>query len=213
VSPTAQMPRKAERAAAEAVDAPGTRWLKILIILTVLGVLLLAAGYVILWQISAARDVEQNGAIRTLRDQSTQLQDQVRSLGGTPVVSTEQIAGPAGVAGERGATGLPGSTGPVGPAGPSGTPGQPGTPGPAGADGQNGAPGETGPAGPQGEPGPAGSVGETGPQGPPGPQGEPGPQGPQGEPGPAGPNCPPGTHVETVSYGVGLQTGPACVND
>lgn len=216
MTPTAHMPRQAERAAAEAVDGPGTRWLKILVALSIVGVLLLGAGFVISWRASAARDVEQDGAIRTLTGQSTQLQDQVRSLGGTPVVTAEQIAGPAGVAGERGATGLPGSTGPVGPAGPSGepgTPGQPGTPGPAGADGQNGVPGETGPAGSQGEPGPAGPVGETGPQGPAGPQGEPGPQGPQGEPGPAGPNCPAGTHVEIVSYGVGLQTGPACVND
>jgi hypothetical protein len=213
------MPRQAERAATEAVDTSGTRWLKILVTLTVIGVLLLGAGFVILWQVSAARDIEQDNAVNTLAGQGAQLQEQVRSLGGTPVVTPEQLAAPAAVVGERGATGETGAIGPQGPpgapgpAGEPGTPGQPGTPGTAGVDGQNGVPGETGPAGPPGEPGPAGPVGETGPQGPAGPQGETGPQGPPGEPGPAGPTCPAGTHVEIVSYGVGLQTGPACVND
>jgi type II secretory pathway pseudopilin PulG len=205
-------PDPVEQAAADAVDTKGRRWLIALVALAVVGVLVLGISFFVLWQ----RGAEQNDAIRTLASQGTQLQDQVRSLGGTPVVSNEQISGPAGVAGERGEAGAQGIPGPqglpgaTGPTGEPGTSGQPGAPGTAGVDGQNGVPGEAGPAGPQGEPGPAGPAGETGPQGP---QGEPGLQGPQGEPGPAGPSCPAGTHVEIVSYGVGLQTGPACVND
>lgn len=201
-----------EQAAADAVDTKGRRWLFVLVAVAVAGVLVLGVSFFVLWQ----REAGLNDAIRTLASQGTQLQDQVRSLGGTPVVSNEQISGPAGVAGERGEAGAQGIPGPqglpgaTGPTGEPGIPGQPGAPGTAGVDGQNGVPGEAGPAGPQGEPGPAGPAGETGPQGP---QGEPGLQGPQGEPGPAGPSCPAGTHVETVSYGVGLQTGPACVND
>lgn len=214
MSETSTLP-PVEQAAADAVDTRGRRWLIILVALVVVGVLVLSALFAVLWFSSRDRDAEQDGAINTLAGQGVALQEQVRSLGGTPVVTPEQLAGPAGVAGERGATGATGPQGPpgaTGPAGEPGTPGQPGAPGTAGVDGQNGAPGETGPAGPQGEPGPAGPVGETGPQGPPGPQGEPGPQGPQGEPGPAGPNCPAGTHVETVLY-ADLKSGPACVND
>jgi hypothetical protein len=169
VSDTSTMPPvepdPVEQAAADAVDTKGRRWLFLLVAVAVAGVLVLGVSFLVLWQ----REAGLNDAIRTLADQGGQLQDQVRGLGGTPVVSNEQIAGPAGVAGERGAAGAIGPQGPAGVAGPpgaTGPSGQPGAPGTAGVDGQNGAPGEVGPAGPQGEPGPAGPVGETGPQGP-----------------------------------------------
>lgn len=163
-----------EQAAADAVDTRGRRWLFILVGVVVAAVVVLGVLFVVLWISSAEHDETQNSAITDLGNKATALQDQVRSLGGTPVVSPEQIAGPAGVAGERGATGAAGPQGPAGPAGPSGapgspgptggpgTPGQPGAPGSAGVDGQDGAPGEAGPAGPQGEPGPAGPAGTPG---------------------------------------------------
>jgi hypothetical protein len=174
-----------EQAAADAVDTKGRRWLIVLVALAVVGVLVLGLGFAVLWFTSQDRDGEQNDAIRTLSGQGAQLQEQVRSLGGTPVVTPEQLAGPAGVAGERGAPGAAGATGPPGPAGTPGapgatgppgvpgTPGEPGTPGSAGTDGQNGAPGEPGPSGPQGPVGPQGVQGEQGPQGEVGPQGPP----------------------------------------
>lgn len=171
MSSTAQMPRQAERAARDAVDTTGRRWLVILVAFVVIGVLVLGAGFAFLWFATADRDDEQNDAIRTLAGQSTQLQDQVRSLGGTPVVTTEQISGPAGVAGERGVAG------PVGPPGPAGIPGTTGEPGPAGAPGQTGSPGSDGASG---------QNGSDGAPGPAGPQGEPGPIGPQGVQGEAG---------------------------
>ena len=180
MSETSTLP-PVEQAAADAVDTKGRRWLFILVALAVAGVLVLGISFLVLWQ----RGAEQNDAIRTLASQGSQLQDQVRSLGGTPVVSNEQIAGPAGVAGERGA---------AGPAGPPGPPGAdstvPGPQGPPGADST--VPGPAGPAGPPGLPGADSTV--PGPQGPagadstvPGPAGAPGPAGPSGEPGPAGP--------------------------
>jgi len=197
VSETSTLP-PVEQAAADAVDTRGRRWFAALLALVVLGVVGLGIMYTTEWR----RGAERDDAIRSLTSQGTQLQDQVRSLGAVPVVTPEQLAGPAGVAGERGATGA------VGPMGPQGLPGADSTvPGPAGEPGASGTPGEPG------SPGAPGAPGQDGATGPAGPQGDVGPQGPQGEPGPAGPTCPPGTHVETVSYGVGLQTGPACVND
>lgn len=175
MTPTSTMPA-VEKAAADAVDTRGRRLLYVLVALVVLGVVVLGIAFLVLWQ----RGGEQNDAIRTLTSQGTALQDQVRSLGATPVVTPEQLAGPAGVAGERGATGepgpagTPGSDGLPGSPGPAGEPGTAGSPGPAGSDGlngQNGADGNPGPAGPQGDPGPAG------------PQGDPGATGPAGEPG------------------------------
>lgn len=170
MTPTSAMPRAAERAAADAVDTTGRRWLVILIAVAVLGVLVLGAGFVIQWRAFQDRDGEQDGAIHTLTDQGTALQDQVRSLGATPVVTPEQLAGPAGVAGERGATGAAGSQGPAGAdstvPGPQGEPGQDGAdstvPGPAGAPGPAGSAGEPGPAGPQGDPGQQGETGAPG---------------------------------------------------
>lgn len=100
------------------------------------------------------------------------LADQVRDLGGTPVVEPSELptpapgapgpqgirgdtgpAGATGATGPRGLRGLMGLPGPIGPAGPQGVKGDTGPAGPAGADGQNGhdgadgAPGATGPAG------------------------------------------------------------------
>lgn len=177
---TSQMP-PVEQAAADAVDTRGTRWLKILVALAVAGVLLLGAGFAISWQASSDRDGEQNDAIRTLSGQGTALQDQVRSLGAVPVVTPEQLAGPAGVAGERGAQGLPGV------AGPQGLPGADSTvPGPQGVPGASGSPGEPGSPGVPGAPGQDSTV-----PGPQGPRGEPGADstvpGPQGQQGPVGP--------------------------
>lgn len=180
MSETSMLP-PVEQAAEDARDTRGTRWLKILVGLAVLGVLLLGLGFAISWQASSARDGEQNDAIRTLSGQGTALQDQVRSLGAVPVVTPEQLAGPAGVAGERGATGaagaqgLPGADstvpGPQGAPGVSGSPGEPGSPGVPGTPGQDGATGPQGPAGAPGAdstvPGPQGQQGETGPAGPP----------------------------------------------
>lgn len=106
---------------------------------------------------------------------SDALADQVKDLGGTPVVTP--------------------------PAGPRGEPGAQGPPGRDGEDGEDGEDGltppcyflvtqcvgEAGPQGEQGEVGPAGPAGEAGPTGPAGPAGPTGPAGPQGPSGPSGP--------------------------
>jgi hypothetical protein len=133
------------------------------------------------------------------------LANQVKALGGTPVVEPKAGApgsqGPPGVPGRTGATGPPGVRGPQGPPGAAGkngvTPpcalllggcvgpsGKNGTNGQAGTDGVNGKDGQTGPAGP------AGADGKPGAAGPQGPAGAAGPTGAQGEP---GPTCPTGT--------------------
>lgn len=122
------------------------------------------------------------------------LAEQVRSLGGTPVVT----APPRPVDGADGNDGQDGESGPPGTAGTSGVDGQNGAPGPAGPRGPAGVqpspiPGPTGPAGPTGAAGQDGADGAPGAQGetgPAGPQGEPGPQGPQGEQGPSGSPAP-----------------------
>lgn len=98
-----------------------------------------------------------------LEQQVTSLADQVRALGGDPVVSPQP--------GEPGSPGPPGNSGPPGVTGPSGPPGATvtGPAGPQGAPGEAGPPGDPGPAGPQGEQGPRGEKGEPGQQGEPGP--------------------------------------------
>jgi hypothetical protein len=109
-----------------------------------------------------------------------QLAQQVRQLGGTPVVQPSQLPGPTG------AQGIPGPVGPTGPAGVNGLNGSNGAAGRNGANGQNGAAGPAGMPGPIGPAGPSGSPGATGPTGPVGPTG------PAGSTGPTGPACPAG---------------------
>ncbi|MPZ71167.1 MAG: hypothetical protein GEU71_16820, partial [Actinobacteria bacterium] len=140
------------------------------------------------------------------------LAQQVRELGGNPVVESQiEVMPVPGPPGERG------RVGPIGPQGPPPSeaqvrsavlayfainPPQPGRP-PTEAEIQaavsrycaarNGCAGDAGPrgvSGATGETGPQGGQGEQGPQGIPGeqgPQGEPGEQGPSGEQGPVGP--------------------------
>jgi len=122
---------------------------------------------------SAANEKAATQATRAV----SQLAQQVKQLGGTPVVKPQQLSGPVG---PQGATGPTGPEGPRGMPGSVGPMGAPGATGPKGATGPAGTPGQTGPAGP------AGPAGPTGPTGPAGPKGEQGEQGPKGEQGPAG---------------------------
>lgn len=108
------------------------------------------------------------------------LSQQVRDLGGTPVVGPK---GDPGTAGQKGADGAPGTDGDDGTDGRNGADGKDGDPGPVGPTGAEGKAGTDGTPGKDGEPGPAGP---TGPPGPQGPQGDAGPTGPQGEQGPKG---------------------------
>jgi len=94
------------------------------------------------------------------------LADQVRSLGGQPVVEPSKLP-------------KSGAAGPAGPQGLSGPPGVQGVPGVRGLRGFMGKPGATGAMGPTGATGPAG---DTGPKGEPGKNGDPGPTGPAGYP-------------------------------
>lgn len=96
----------------------------------------------------------------------TELANQVRQLGGQPVVEPSELpkTGPQGDVGPEGPQGPPG---PAGPAGPQGEPGTDGTTGPTGAPGAS----VTGPAGPSGPAGPAGKDGKDGADGAPGPAG------------------------------------------
>ena len=105
------------------------------------------------------------------------LSQQVRNLGGTPVVGPK---GDPGTAGQKGADGLPGRDGSDGSDGRDGSNGEDGDPGPVGPTGAEGEPGA------EGAPGKDGATGPTGPAGPEGPQGDVGPTGPQGEQGPKG---------------------------
>jgi hypothetical protein len=115
------------------------------------------------------------------------LQQQVKSLGATPVTSVPPPAptpirgaqGIQGVPGVQGAQGAPGATGPRGSRGPRGS---------TGARGPVGENGGAGPIGPQGETGPPGTDGASGSPGPSGPAGDTGPTGPPGPIGPAGPD-------------------------
>jgi hypothetical protein len=124
------------------------------------------------------------------------LANQVKSLGGTPVVEAKPgargdpgVAGSQGPQGQQGIPGLRGPQGPigvtgrspacllepsrcVGPKGATGGTGVAGAQGPQGDTGPGGAKGDTGPAGTDGKPGADGAVGPTGPTGPTGPQGD-----------------------------------------
>jgi hypothetical protein len=93
----------------------------------------------------------------------TDLAEQVRSLGGQPVVEPSDLpqVGPQGDVGPQGLTGATGATGPQGPrglkgaTGPAGAAGAKGEPGPAGRDGKDGtdgADGADGAVGPAGYP-------------------------------------------------------------
>jgi hypothetical protein len=94
-----------------------------------------------------------------------------------------------------------GGVGTVGPTGPKGPAGPTGATGPSGATGSAGATGPTGPTG----------IGATGPAGPTGPTGATGPIGPTGATGPTGPAAPlggPFTHIQTVNWKHGANSGP-----
>lgn len=189
--------------------------------LGVLAVLVAAAGWLLLsgsiehaaqearQDTAQARDEAKRDAVANARrlqraqGQVRALAQQVKSLGGEPVVAPSEAPEPVAGLPELlpGLNGLPGPVGPPGPPGPPGPKGDQGArgllgllgpagaPGPPGATGEPGTVGETGPPGAAGEPGPQGPAGPPGPEGPAGPQG---PQGPEGPAGPAGPNCPDG---------------------
>lgn len=125
-----------------------------------------------------------------LRESVLALQEQVRRMGGTPVVANvpQPIPGERGEDGDAGLPGPPGRDGRDGPPGPPGAPGMPGVPGEDGEDGTDGQNGAEGPSGPPGSPGPPG---------------EPGPRGPQGEEGPQGEQGPPPEEVECEPSGGG----------
>lgn len=130
---------------------------------------IIVVGLLIHGLANTAREAQERADTATAA--VSDLAQQVRSLGGEPVVTPSDLpsAGPPGPTGPQGFPGPPGPSGPPGPVGPAGPQGHPGATGPTG---------------------PAGSTGLTGPKGDPGPQGnkgEPGPTGPQGDPGPAGP--------------------------
>ena len=115
--------------------------------------------------------------VERLESDRSALSQQVRDLGGTPVV------------GPRGENGLDGADGQTGPSGPPGPTGAAGVDGQDGTDGVPGSPGPTGPAGPSGQPGMDGTHGRDGIDGEPGPTG---PVGPQGDQGPPASACPTG---------------------
>lgn len=133
---------------------------------------------------------QQHALAQAARDNAkaaAALADQVRRLGGRPVVKPSTL--PTPVVGPKGDAGIPGVVGAVGPQG------EQGPPGPRGPRGATGARGPAGVDGQPGTPGPTGPRGEQGPAGPPGPQGErgePGPPGDRGPQGQSGPTCPDG---------------------
>jgi len=128
--------------------------------------------------------------LRQAESDSAVLSDQVKRMGGVPLVSPSAgppgERGPVGPAGQTvvGPRGLPGPSGPPGPAGRDGKPGKDGAVGLQGVPGLKGDPGATvtGPPGVKGDAGADGKDGKDGSAGPEGKQGEPGPR---GETGPA----------------------------
>jgi hypothetical protein len=197
--------RAVSRAAEAAIDHRGHKLMWICLGAVVVGLALLAVALV---SVLSGQD-RQGDAITSLRAQADravsaaqQLADQVRSMGGQPVVQPPApgAQGPAGAAGAQGPQGVSGPTGPSGP------------PGPTGPSGAPGAGGDTGPAGSDGA---AGADGAPGPQGPAGPTGPQGPQGPKGDTGQPGPACPSGyiarPAVITSPSGTTYQ-GIACVD-
>lgn len=169
------------------------------------GILLILA--LVAWALTLI--AAQHAQIRQLADEGGQLADQVRAMGGVPVVTPSP-----GAPGDPGAPGSPGS------------PGQPGADGRPGRTGQSGESGPQGPQGPQGEPGADGEPGAT-VQGPPGPSGAPGApgkdgadgadgeRGPAGPSGPPGPACPDGYQPETTTIVTpgGPKEAVVCVQD
>lgn len=152
--------------AADDAAAPQTRRLIVVLVATALAMGAGAIALIMLWH-NDSKDLES-----ALRSDITQLSEQVRGLGGTPVVSAP---------GAPGVDGQPGADGRDGVDGKDGDPGAPGADGtsPAclteprqcrGIDGQNGAPGQ------DGTPGKDGTDGQdaTGVPGPPGDKGDPG---------------------------------------
>lgn len=144
------------------------------------------AAVVALMGLWASVQINALGAqLRESEENQQVLSDQVKHLGGVPLVSPS-----AGPRGERGEPGPPGQTivGPRGSAGPSGPPGRPGRDGKDGATGPSGPPGVAGSPGPRGEPGAT----VTGPPGPKGADGKDGVDGKDGKdstvPGPTGPS-------------------------
>jgi len=113
--------------------------------------------------------VSQDRDLRSEQARGDALAQQVRSLGGTPVV------------GPRGATGAAGLIGPSGPSGSSGVSGKPGKDGSEGSPGPSGVPGSPGPSGAPGVPGSPGPAGPTGPAGQDGASGAPGREGADGK--------------------------------
>jgi hypothetical protein len=126
------------------------------------------------------------------------LSQQVRDLGGTPVVGPK---GDPGTEGQRGADGSPGRDGQAGRDGDDGTPGKDGDTGPSGTPGVDGNDGVKGADGAEGPAGDTGPVGPTGPEGPQGEQGDKGEKGDKGDRGDVGPAimCPDGyTPTQTM---------------
>ncbi|RSD26341.1 collagen-like domain-containing protein [Amycolatopsis eburnea] len=160
---TGEIERGIVKPAAKEAREPRTQWL------VYLGVTLVLGGLVWLAVIAFS----QSGEIAALREDSrdgqgaiAQLAEQVRQLGGTPVVQPA----PAGATGATGATGVPGLPG---------------------RDGKDGAPGQTPPClttpqqcvGADGKPGQNGTPGTPGTAGTPGVAGTPGKDGAPGTPG------------------------------
>nr|SAP16333.1 Phage tail fiber protein [Nonomuraea gerenzanensis] len=138
--------------------------------------------------------------VRQAESDRTVLTEQVKKLGGVPLVSPSP--GPPGERGDAGPRGLQGPPGPAGPTGPRGAAGQPGR---DGSPGPSGPPGMQGPKGDPGEQGARGEPGET-VTGPPDPAGE---RGPQGEPGPRGEAGPPPSGWTFTYAGVTYTCTPA----
>lgn len=149
---------------------------------------------------SFAFQVYSNAALNRSIDQSYRereaLAEQVRDMGGEPIVEptkkpdTGPLNGTDGIDGEDGEDGVQGPPGAQGERGPKGdkgdrgsggTDGSDGAQGSAGADGLNGADGAPGEPGPQGEPGPVGPAGPKGDTGPAGPAGADGKDGADGD--------------------------------
>jgi hypothetical protein len=154
----------------------------VLIYLAGAAVILGVLGLALLWWGQHQQIAQLRADGNATASQAQQLAQQVRTLGGTPVVEPAAPGpqGPQGLPGDTGATGPQGPPGVPGATGPTGPTGVQGPAGPSGASGRDGTDGSDGATGPQG---PAGEQGAAGPAGPQGPQGEPGPAGATGEPG------------------------------
>jgi hypothetical protein len=153
-----------------------------------------ALGAVLAWIVLTVSGLTHDLRAETARGDA--LAEQVRGLGGTPVVGPsgspgepgESVTGPPGEKGERGEVGSPGPSGSPGKNGATGASGAPGAVGPSGLPG---AVGPTGPAGPQGVQGEQGVMG---------PQGERGEKGDTGAQGPSGASCEDGYSWQTPSW-------------